>query len=162
MVCLLAAACAASPPAPAGPPPPSEPSPLLGRELPAFRRRTVDGLPFDTAALRGKVVVVDFFAKICAPCQKTLPELEAWSRRHPDVAVVGIALDDELQDTIDLVKGHGLTFPVIHDGGRVIGGRFRVSAMPITFVINSSGTLVWAGGPGHGPDALDRVVEAAR
>jgi thiol-disulfide isomerase/thioredoxin len=153
-------ACASAPPRPA--PPPSQPTPLLGQELPAFRRRTVSGERVDTAALRGKIVVVDFFSEYCAPCQRTLPELQAWHRRNADVMVVGIALDEELQDAIDQVSRYGLTFPVIHDSGGVLGGRFRVSTMPITFVADATGRLVWAGGGEGGVAALDLAVEAAR
>src|SRR5262245_60633953 len=102
VVCALTSACAARAAAPP-PAPPSSPSPLVGRELPTFRRQSVTGEVVDTAALRGKVVVVKFFARPCAPCGRSLPTLEAWHREHPEVVVLGLAVDEELQDALDQV-----------------------------------------------------------
>jgi thiol-disulfide isomerase/thioredoxin len=131
---------------------------MLGRELPTFRRRTVAGAAIDTATWRGQVVVVEFFAAYCQPCQRALPALEKWHARHRDVVVLGVSVDEDLQDALDQVTRYRLTFPVIHDAGNVLGGRFRVSSIPITFVSSATGRIVWVGGPEQSEDAFGRAA----
>jgi cytochrome c biogenesis protein CcmG/thiol:disulfide interchange protein DsbE len=146
---------------PADPPPPSSPSPVLGQAVPAFRRPTLEGTPFDTAALGGRVLVVDFFAAYCRPCQRTLPALEALHRERPDVTFVGVSLDETPEDAARMVNRHRLTFPVIHDRGHVLAGRFRVTELPTAFVVDGSGRIIWTAGPAQPEDALPRAVTAA-
>src|SRR4051794_27417397 len=64
------------------------------KPLPDFQRRTLDGPAADTKALRGRVVVVKFFAKYCEPCKQTLPWMESFAESHKDVAVIGVAEDE--------------------------------------------------------------------
>src|SRR5690349_8483481 len=83
MVVLAAVACGAASVVSCGhagptPPPPSSSSRILGDEVPSFRRETVQGGTFDTASSSGRVLVIDFFAEYCRPCQQALPALEAF------------------------------------------------------------------------------------
>jgi peroxiredoxin len=158
---LLAAACAHAP----EPPPPSAPTPLLGQDAPAFRRPTVQGPIFDSAAARGHVLVVDFFAAYCRPCQRTLPALEALHEARPDVEIVGVSLDDRPEGAVAMIHRHHLTFPVVHDTEHMLAGRFRVSELPTSFVADAGGHVVWSSGPAQAAsetdDALLRAVTAA-
>lgn len=159
---LLAAGACAHAPAANVPPPPSAPSPLLGKSVPAFRRPTVQGPVFDTAAGRagGRVLVVEFFAAYCRPCQRTLPALEALHAERPDVEIVGVSLDDSPEGAVRMVNRHRLTFPVVHDGGHVLAGRFRVTELPVSFVADGGGRIIWSAGPAQPEDALPRAVTA--
>jgi peroxiredoxin len=157
-VLLLGSACAHAP----EPPPPSSPSPLLGAAVPAFRRPTVQGATFDTVAVGGRVLVVDFFAAYCRPCQQALPALEALHAARPDVAIVGVSLDDAPEGAQRMIDRHHLTFPVVHDGGHVLAGRFRVTELPTSFIADAGGRVVWAADPAQAvsEDALPRAVTA--
>jgi thiol-disulfide isomerase/thioredoxin len=130
--------------------------------MPSIRRATLDGRAFDTGAYRDRVLIVKFFAKYCAPCQKTLPATEALHRKRPDVVVIGISEDENTADARDQVRQHGLSFPVIQDAGNVLAGRFRVSEMPITFVGDYAGRVAWVGGPDQTEEALAQAIEALR
>jgi thiol-disulfide isomerase/thioredoxin len=127
-------------------PPASSPSPILERELPAFKRPTVNAGSVDTGE-RGRIVVVKFFAKYCEPCMKTLPAAQRLSREHADVTFIGIAEDEYQADVDELIATFGLSFPIVHDRGNVIAGRFRVDALPATFVADAAGTIRWVAGP---------------
>lgn len=151
---LLAAACR-----PAGPPP-SAPSPLAQQAVPDFARPTLGGDRIDTAQLRGKVVVIKFFAKYCEPCKRTLPAAQKLHQQHGEVAFVGVSEDEYASDAQALVQSYGLTFPVVHDQGNVLAGRFRVHEMPVTFVIDAQGVVQWVGGPQQDEDDLAAAIEA--
>lgn len=153
---LLTSACA-------GPAsfPPSAGGALEDKPIPAFQRDSVNGERVDTTQLQGRVVVVKFIAKYCEPCKKTLPEVEALAKKHPDVAFLGIAEDERQADVAWLVETYRLTFPVIHDRGNVLSGRYRVSSMPTTFVADRTGAIRWVGGPGQTGDEIERAIEAA-
>jgi cytochrome c biogenesis protein CcmG/thiol:disulfide interchange protein DsbE len=141
--------------------PPSAASPLLGQSAPEFRRPTLAGDTLDTKTLRGRVVVVKFFAKYCEPCKKTLPEAERLHQDHPNVAFVGIDEDEQESTAREVVAAYGLTFPVLHDRDNVLSGRFRVGEMPYTFVLDATGAVRWVGATPKAHTALGAAVEEA-
>jgi thiol-disulfide isomerase/thioredoxin len=136
---------------------------LLGKSLPrVHHRETLDGQPLDSAQLGGRPVLVKFFADYCAPCQRTLPAAERIHREHPEVVFLGIDEDESAETARGIVQRFGLTFPVIHDTANVLSGEFRVSAMPMTFVADASGTIRWIGDEKQTPEDLRQAVDAAR
>jgi cytochrome c biogenesis protein CcmG/thiol:disulfide interchange protein DsbE len=161
--CVLALAVVSAGCRPHGPPPRSAPSKILGAALPDFDRPTVAGSRIDTRPLRGKVVVVKFFARYCEPCKHTLPEaLRLHEELAGDVVVIGVSEDEEPRQTVALARDFGLTFPVVHDDGHILAGRFRVTEIPITFVVDRDGVVRWVGGPGMRPGDLGRAIAAVR
>ncbi|HVZ75393.1 MAG TPA: TlpA disulfide reductase family protein [Polyangia bacterium] len=149
--------CATAPP----PAPPSSPSALLGAPLPAFRRSTLGGATsFDTTTVGPRLLVVDFFASYCGPCQRALPALESLHASRPDVAIVGVSLDDDEPHAARVVARHHLTFPVVLDGGHTLAGKFRVTELPAAFVADRGGRVVWSAGPGAAENALPTAVAA--
>jgi cytochrome c biogenesis protein CcmG/thiol:disulfide interchange protein DsbE len=156
--CAQRAASVSSAPASA---PASAPSRLLGEPAPAFTRPTVQGSVFTTGISAGQVLVVDFMAAYCAPCRRSLPALQALHRRHPRLVVVGVSLDADPDVARWLIARHGLTFPVIHDPQGILAGRYRVTEIPASFVIDHGGRVVWAGNGTQPDGALALAVEAA-
>ena len=142
--------------------PAAAPRPLLAHPLPDFQRRTVGGDKLDTKGLRGRVVVVKFFAKYCEPCKRTLPAIEKLATDHAEIAFVGVAEDERESDVREVIATYGLTFPVIHDAGNILSGRFRVREMPYTFVADSQGTVRWVGGPEQTEGELVQAIESVR
>jgi thiol-disulfide isomerase/thioredoxin len=154
----MPASYAQNPLAPAGP------LAEQAKALPEIKRRTLDGATFDTAAERArgkKVTVVKFFAKYCEPCKQSLPWFQRFAKGHPEVAVLGIAEDERESDVRDVATTFGLTFPIVHDTGNALSGRFRVSDMPITFVADRSGKIRWVGGPDQTEADLEAAVSAS-
>lgn len=153
LVSLLAGSCAG-----ASAPPASAPSPLLHKTVPAFKRPTLDGAMFDTAEARGKVLVVKFFAKYCEPCKRTLPRAESLHQSRPEVVFVGVSEDESEADAREVKDRFGLSFPVVLDRGNVLSGRFRVTEMPVTFVVAADGNVLWVGGPDQNEEDLQRAI----
>lgn len=143
------------------PPPPSLPSSLWGAEAPALQHRAIDGRIVDGAALRGRIVVVEFFASYCEPCKRTLPALQRLHRRGRGLAVIAVGEDESPAKTRAMAASFGLTMPVIHDAGNVLAGRFRVDGLPSAFVVDTRGVVRWVGG-GAEAGELRRVIAAVR
>jgi cytochrome c biogenesis protein CcmG, thiol:disulfide interchange protein DsbE len=165
---LLAALAAAAPSCAHPVAPPSLPAPsasrLLGTAAPGFSRETVLGPRFDTAAAAGQVLLLDFFASSCPPCRRTLPALQALHQRQRQQAsplvIVGVSLDEDVGVAQALVARYALTFPVVHDRDNLLAGRFRVTEIPASFVIDRQGRVAWAGGGDQPDGALERAVLA--
>ena len=142
-----------------GPPPPSAPSPLLGKPVPTFKRPTLNANVAGTEA-RGRPIVIKFFAKYCEPCKRTLPAMQRLHESRADVVIVGIAEDERGSDARETIQRYGLTFPVVHDVGNVLAGRFRVRELPVTFVVDKTGTIQYVAGPDQSEDDLERAIAA--
>src|SRR5262245_51471877 len=96
----MAMACGASMPPSYGAHPLS-PTGAVTKPLPEIKRHTIDGGTFDSGQTRGRVTVVKFFAKYCAPCKTTLPWFEKFVRDNPKVAALGIAEDERESDVLE-------------------------------------------------------------
>jgi thiol-disulfide isomerase/thioredoxin len=140
--------------------PPSAPHPLAGLAAPPFQRTSLAGHTVGTRA--GGVVVVKFFARYCAPCVRTLPEAERVHRARPNVVFVGIDEDDSEVVARELVDKYGLTFPVVLDQDNVLSGRFRVTELPIVFVIDRAGAIRWVGGESTTEAGLLAAIDATK
>lgn len=155
---VLAAGCGGS----GGGAPPSAPSPLLEKPMKDFGRRTLSGKRVDTKQLRGRVVVLKFFAQYCKPCARTLPEVEQLHAELPEVAFIGVSEDEYESQAREMVSTHGLSFPVVHDRGNAIAGMYRITEMPATVVVDKTGRVAWVGLESASEAEVKAAILAAR
>ena len=103
----------------------------------------LDGKTWTLSDLRGKVVLVNFWATWCPPCRKEMPDLDALYKKFKDQGLVILAIDDEDAAKIKpyLVE-HPVTYPVLLDPGRKVNHTFRVDGIPKSFVYGREGKLV--------------------
>lgn len=95
------------------------------------------------ASLRGKAVVVNFWASWCYPCKRETPTLErAWKRYNGRVVVLGVDVNDFSGDARKFMRRHGLTYPVVHDNGNVTSPKYGLTGLPETFFVTSRGRVV--------------------
>jgi len=93
--------------------------------------------------LRGRIVIVDFFAEYCQPCLRALPELEQLRQRRADIEIIGVAEDLDADTSLRLVQRLRLGFKVVYDRDHVLAGRYRVDGLPATFVLDRAGIVRW-------------------
>jgi cytochrome c biogenesis protein CcmG/thiol:disulfide interchange protein DsbE len=120
------------------------PSPLVGRPAAAFSLTSFDGAPVDLAALRGKVVVVNFWASWCFPaCYEEAPVLEQGWRAYRDrgVVVLGVDIQDKDEAGRKFIRDLGLTFPNAPDPAGKVSVDYGVYGVPETFFIDREGRI---------------------
>jgi peroxiredoxin len=138
----------------------------VGKAAPDVVARDVNGEPFRLDALRGKYVLVDFWATWCAPCVAELPRVQAAYAKYHDrgFEVVGVSLDESKTAVTDFVKARGIPWRQLHNAsaGADLVEAFGVGSIPATFLINPRGVIVRLELRGPGLDqALTRLLPAS-
>ncbi len=106
-----------------------------------------EGLPnparVDLAALRGRIVVLDFWATWCGPCNVTSPILDAFAKAHAaeGVTVVGISQDNDAEDVESWLVRHKVSYVVAHDSNGSAGRAFSVSNLPTLILLDREGNI---------------------
>jgi peroxiredoxin len=116
-----------------------------GSVAPPFRLPSLTGGEVDLLSLRGKVVVLNFWATWCPPCVAEMPSLERLHRAlGPEgLAVVTVSTDEDEEALARFVKDHGLTVPVLRDpGGRVASTEYGTTGYPETFTLDPKGRVL--------------------
>ena len=120
---------------------------IVGNAAPRLAIQQLDGSEVRVSNLRGKPVVLDFWASWCVSCAEDLPVLARASTSHPGVAFVGAAMQDTTGSLHDFEQRHPHPYPV----GQIVDGDYQsygVVAPPVTIFIDAQGVVVaWFAGP---------------
>lgn len=114
------------------------------KEMPNFRLKYLDGTPFDSKSLEGKVVFIDFWATWCGPCLFEIPSMVEMSHKYKDdgFEVVGITIQsgdpEEIQPTIDKLK---MDYHVLIGNDEVMDAFGGIYGFPTNFIINKEGKI---------------------
>lgn len=115
----------------------------LGSAAPAIVGTTLDGAPFDLAALRGQPVLVNFWGPSCIPCRDEFPLFKTKLAQHASdgLTIVGVLMDDPETEARAFIAQYGATWPTVDDPSQAFSTAYRVAARPQTYFIDRDGVL---------------------
>ena len=131
----------------------------VGQEAPPATLVTLDGRRISTPELRGKVVILTFWATWCGPCRQELPLLSAFAEQHADdgLVVLGFSIDAAEDLAKVRLQAEGLSFPVGLLSEARLPGYGRIWRIPANFTIDRAGLL-----RDNGWDDREAIFTAAR
>jgi cytochrome c biogenesis protein CcmG, thiol:disulfide interchange protein DsbE len=140
-------------------------SALIDRPAPAVVGETLDGAVFDLDELRGRWVLVNFFATWCPPCIVEHPHLVRFHETHAatgEVEVVSVAFQDSVVEIEEFFVEHGGEWPVLADGVSSVAVSWGVTALPESFLVAPNGVVVYKFAGGVTYDDLQYILSQAR
>lgn len=132
--------------------PPAGAAVPVGSVAPALVATTLDGKTIELATMRGQVVVIHFWATWCPPCREEMPVLDAFYRAHhgEGLELIAVSIDRkrDLRDVEKVMKA--FSFPAVLVAAATANGWGTPDAMPLTYVVDSSGAIHSVLRPGKG------------
>jgi peroxiredoxin len=113
------------------------------RQAADFTLLDLQGKPWHLRDLKGKVVLVNFWATWCPPCRKEMPDLQALYDKYKDQGFLVLSISDEETAKVSpFIAERKITYPVLLDPGRKINDAFIVEGIPKSFVYDREGKMV--------------------
>jgi cytochrome c biogenesis protein CcmG/thiol:disulfide interchange protein DsbE len=134
-----------------------------GEAAPAFSLTTAAGERVDLEALRGKVVLLDFWASWCAPCKRSFPWMGEMQRKYGarGLTVVAVNVDRKRADAERFLQLVPAPFVVAFDPAGATPAAYAVPGMPTSYLIDASGRIAYVG-QGFHDERKDEVEERIR
>jgi peroxiredoxin len=133
----------------------------VGKSAPIFTVRTLDGKAIDLDKLKGKVILLNFFATWCRPCMEEMPHIEQLQKRYgnSDLVIISIGREHQLAELEIFNQTKGFTFNIAADPDRKIFEMYAEKMIPRNYVIDRRGFLSFQNS-GFNHDDFSKMVEA--
>jgi peroxiredoxin len=109
-----------------------------------FTLKDINGRAVSLSSLRGKVVLLNFWATWCPPCKAEMPSMNRlYNELRPrGFEILGISTDSSLLYVRDFLSKNRIDFQILFDEGKTVSRQYRVFSMPTTFLIDRNGIIV--------------------
>jgi len=131
-----------------------------GQRAPGFSLPSLKGARVSLASLKGKVVLLDFWAQWCEPCKKELPELEKLSKQYAGkLVILGVNIDKSRDNAVKLARELGLSFEVLLDPSGLVAGQYDLPKMPTSYLIDKKGIVRFVHEGFEGSSDVERLKQ---
>jgi len=113
-------------------------------KAPDFMLKDLNGRTVSFSSLKGKVILLNFWATWCPPCKAEMPSMNKLysSMKARGLEIIAVSSDSSLSSIKDFLAKHRVDFPVLHDEKKAVTLQYKVFSMPTTFLIDRNGTIV--------------------
>lgn len=113
----------------------------IGSKAPDFELKTLSGETVKLSSLKGKRVMLNFWATWCPPCKAEMPEMEKFSKQaDKDLVILAVNIDPQ-NDVKGFVNKNGITFSVLLDVNDNVNKTYQILSIPTTYFIDSNGVI---------------------
>ncbi|MFD3445667.1 peroxiredoxin family protein [Microbacteriaceae bacterium 4G12] len=119
----------------------------IGKAAPDFELQALDGSKMKLSDLKGKKVILNFWATWCPPCKEEVPEMQAFYEKHKDNVVI-LAVNYTISEKAgaeekvkNFAKENGVTFPILLDTTSNVGNMYKVISLPTSYFIDTNGVI---------------------
>lgn len=114
-----------------------------GQPAPEIQLKDLSGKPVTLSALKGKVVIVDFWASWCGPCRQSMPVLEKLSKTYKDkgLVVLGVNIDNDAKSASKFLAEVPVSFVVVNDADKRVARAYAPPTMPSSYIIDKQGRV---------------------
>ncbi len=129
-----------------------------GDTFPALEKFSLEGKLPD--GLKGKIVLVDFFASWCAPCKASFPALNEIHEKYgaKGLVIVAVNVDEKRSNLENFLKKHPAQFAVVRDGSQKLVAAAQVETMPTSFLLDGSGRVRFVHSGYHGDETKKQYL----
>lgn len=116
----------------------------IGMKAPNFSLKTIDGKTVQLSQLRGKAVIVNFWATWCPPCRAEMPDMQTFYEqyyRQVEIVAVNVMVRDSQEKVREFIKDYHLTFPVVLDVDGNVMKQYDIQPIPTSFIIDRQGII---------------------
>ena len=110
---------------------------------PDFTLKSLDGKNLKLSEMRGKVVLINFWASWCGPCRQEMPLLNSLHNKYEPLGftVIGVNVEERTENARDFIKNTPVDFPILLDNENRVSKLYKVVAMPTTVVVDRDGNM---------------------